>query len=71
MPRLVWNRSGIVKKTLYSGPHSDYNRTLVGRCAMFLLYFLLWIVFNGRVTLEICLFGLAIAGALLDRKSVV
>ena len=32
---------------------------------MFLLYFLLWIVFNGRVTLEICLFGLAIAGALL------
>lgn len=32
---------------------------------MFLLYFFLWIIFNGRVTLEICLFGLAIAGALL------
>lgn len=32
---------------------------------MFLLYFLLWIIFNGRITLEICLFGLAVAGALL------
>lgn len=32
---------------------------------MFLIYFLLWIVFNGAVTLEICLFGLTIAGGLL------
>ncbi len=32
---------------------------------MFLIYFLLWIVFNGAVTLEICLFGLTIAGELL------
>ncbi len=32
---------------------------------MFLLYFFLWIIFHGRVTLEICLFGLVIAGALL------
>ena len=32
---------------------------------MFLTYFLLWIIFNGRFTLEIGLFGLAIAGALL------
>ena len=32
---------------------------------MFLLYFLLWVIFNGRVTLEICLLGLVIAGALL------
>lgn len=32
---------------------------------MFLLYFLLWVIFNGRVTLEICLLGLGIAGALL------
>ena len=32
---------------------------------MFLLYFLLWVIFNGRGTLEICLLGLVIAGALL------
>ena len=32
---------------------------------MYLMYFLLWVIFNGRVTLEICLFGLAIAGVLL------
>ena len=32
---------------------------------MFLIYFLLWIIFNGRVTLEICVFGAVIAGALL------
>lgn len=32
---------------------------------MFLIYFLLWIIFNGSVTLEICLLGLVIAGALL------
>ena len=32
---------------------------------MFLTYFVLWIIFNGRFTLEIGLFGLAIAGALL------
>ncbi len=28
---------------------------------MYLVYFLLWIIFNGRITLEICLFGLVIA----------
>lgn len=32
---------------------------------MYLIYFLLWIIFNGSFTLEICLFGLVIAGALL------
>lgn len=32
---------------------------------MFLIYFLLWIIFNGSITLEICLLGLVIAGALL------
>ncbi len=32
---------------------------------MFLIYFLLWVVFNGSFTLEICLLGLGIAGALL------
>lgn len=32
---------------------------------MFLIYFLLWIIFNGGVTLEICLLGLVTAGALL------
>lgn len=31
---------------------------------MYLLYFLLWIIFNGNITLEICLFGLAIAAAI-------
>ncbi len=31
---------------------------------MFLLYFVLWVVFNGSLTLEICLFGLVIASAL-------
>lgn len=30
---------------------------------MYLLYFLLWVIFNGNFTLEICLFGLVIAGA--------
>lgn len=30
---------------------------------MFLLYFILWIIFNGKVTLEICLFGIVIASA--------
>ena len=32
---------------------------------MFFFFFLLWVIFNGRVTLEICLLGLVIAGALL------
>ena len=30
---------------------------------MFFLYFILWIIFNGKITLEICLFGIVIAGA--------
>lgn len=30
---------------------------------MLLLFFLVWIVFNGRLTLEIALFGIAVAGA--------
>ena len=30
---------------------------------MFLLYFVLWVVFNGKITLEICIFGLVIASA--------
>ena len=30
---------------------------------MYLLYFILWVIFNGRITLEICLFGIVIAGA--------
>lgn len=28
---------------------------------MFVLYFLLWVIFNGSLTLEICIFGLVIA----------
>lgn len=31
---------------------------------MYLLYFLLWIIYNGNITLEICLFGLVIAAAI-------
>lgn len=31
---------------------------------MFLLYFLLWVIFNGSFTLEICIFGIVIAAAL-------
>ena len=31
---------------------------------MFLLFFLVWIIFNGRVTLEIILFGIAVSLAL-------
>ncbi|MDE6918177.1 MAG: Na+/H+ antiporter subunit E [Lachnospiraceae bacterium] len=31
---------------------------------MYVLFFLLWIVFNGRVTTEIVLFGLAVSAAL-------
>lgn len=30
---------------------------------MYLLYFLLWVIFNGNFTLEICLFGIVIAAA--------
>ena len=30
---------------------------------MFLLFFLAWVVFNGRLTLEIAIFGIAVAGA--------
>lgn len=32
---------------------------------MYLIYFLLWIIFNGNFTLEICLLGLVIAAVLL------
>lgn len=32
---------------------------------MFILYFLLWIIFNGKVTPEICVFGVVIAGVML------
>lgn len=32
---------------------------------MYLVYFLLWVIFNGNFTLEICIFGLVIAGGLL------
>lgn len=32
---------------------------------MYLLYFVLWVIFNGNLTLEICLFGLAVAGLML------
>lgn len=28
---------------------------------MYALYFLLWVIFNGNITLEICLFGIVIA----------
>ena len=31
---------------------------------MFVLFFLLWIIFNGRITMEIVLFGLAVSAAL-------
>lgn len=30
---------------------------------MFILFFLIWIIFNGQVTTEIVLFGIAVAGA--------
>ena len=30
---------------------------------MLLLFFLVWIIFNGRLTMEIALFGIAVAGA--------
>ena len=30
---------------------------------MFVIYFLIWIIFNGQFTLEIALFGLVISGA--------
>ena len=30
---------------------------------MFLLYFALWIIFNGAITLEICLFGIGSSGS--------
>lgn len=31
---------------------------------MLLLFFLAWVIFNGRLTLEIALFGVAVAGAM-------
>lgn len=30
---------------------------------MLALFFLVWVIFNGRITLEIALFGIAVAGA--------
>lgn len=30
---------------------------------MYLLYFVLWVIFNGNITLEICLLGLVVAAA--------
>ena len=32
---------------------------------MFLLFFLAWVIFNGRITMEIVIFGLVIAAAVL------
>lgn len=32
---------------------------------MYLLYFVLWLVFNGNITVEICIFGVVIAAAVL------
>lgn len=32
---------------------------------MYLLYFLLWVIFNGNITLEICIFGIVIAAVML------
>ncbi len=31
---------------------------------MFLIYFILWIIFNGNITLEICVFGVLVAALL-------
>jgi multicomponent Na+:H+ antiporter subunit E len=31
---------------------------------MYLLYFALWVIFNGNITLEICLFGVVIAAVM-------
>lgn len=31
---------------------------------MFFMYFLFWVIFNGNITLEICIFGLIIASAM-------
>lgn len=31
---------------------------------MYLLYFVLWVIFNGNITLEICLFGVVIAAVI-------
>ena len=31
---------------------------------MFLLYFALWIIFNGAITLELCLFGIGVAAVM-------
>lgn len=31
---------------------------------MFLLFFLVWLILNGKMTVEICIFGLAISAAL-------
>lgn len=31
---------------------------------MFLLFFALWVIFNGKITLEICLFGIVISAAI-------
>lgn len=30
---------------------------------MYLLYFVLWLVFNGNITVEICIFGVVVAAA--------
>ena len=48
----------------YITPNYGEKRKKEGKeKAMYLLYFILWIIFNGKITLEICLFGIVIAGA--------
>jgi Multisubunit Na+/H+ antiporter, MnhE subunit len=42
-----------------------FDKTCVfGDNAMFVLYFVLWVVFNGQITWEICIFGVIIAALL-------
>ena len=40
------------------------NKKVSGERKMFLLFFILWIAFNAKISLEIILFGIAICGVI-------
>lgn len=42
----------------------EFSEWLVEGNEMFFLFFLVWLIFNGRITAEVCIFGLLISAAL-------
>lgn len=44
--------------------HFNMKKQKTERWAMFVLFFLIWIIFNGQITLEIAIFGVIISAAM-------